>query len=138
MTGTTDRELLELAAKAAGHRLEWERFNGGDFVGMQTVATIPKEVAGLTTWGKWEPLTDDGDALCLAVQLGFHIDFSYAEFVVVRTAGSDWKEFREPWSDDGKTATRRALIRSAATRRAIVRAAVEIGRCAQIKKSSPA
>ncbi len=75
----TDRELLELAAKAAG--------NG--FV-----------------IGYWNPLTDDGDALRLAVALGLTARMSYN--------GQDYEAAnKDPY---------------AATRRAIVRAAAEIGR----------
>lgn len=50
---TTDRELLELAAKAAGY--EYAK-HGGYIV----VFGIP---------GNWNPLSDDGDALRLAVKL---------------------------------------------------------------------
>ena len=48
MTEQTDRELLEMAAKAVG--LPWERWveEGND---------------------SWNPLTDDGDALWLAVAI---------------------------------------------------------------------
>ena len=63
----TDRELLEAAAKAVGFE-----FNGVWF----------DERTGLLVWEPptnyesrdWNPLTDDGDALRLAVALGLRIN----------------------------------------------------------------
>lgn len=66
MTAATDRELIELAAKAAGKDLtkhEWFPL-GGFFRG----------VGDVSDW--WNPLTDDGDALRLAVKLRLNILFS--------------------------------------------------------------
>jgi hypothetical protein len=54
-----DRELLELAAKAAGIDCIWE--GDGDFINQED--RLP-----------WNPLTDDGDALRLAVKLGLKIE----------------------------------------------------------------
>lgn len=59
----TDRELLELAAKAAGlepDKAEWTQRAG--LVWIQHVDGIRKEF-------RWNPLTDDGDALRLEVVL---------------------------------------------------------------------
>lgn len=56
---TTDRELLEMAAKAA--RYQYAK-HGGYIV----VDGIP---------GNWNPLTDDGDALRLAVKLEIELWF---------------------------------------------------------------
>lgn len=57
----TDRELLEMAAKAAGisifFSVEWHDV-GECYTGSRAV---PRS---------WNPLTDDGDAFRLAVQLG--------------------------------------------------------------------
>ena len=53
----TDRELLELAAKAAGLEGEWKTTVGG-----WPCLILPGHHA-------WQPLHDDGDALRLAVQL---------------------------------------------------------------------
>ena len=94
----TDKELLELAAKAAGL----------------------KEGIGGAFWtedgGVFDPLTDDGDALRLAVNLGLVIEIGYAArgFLVVRTNTDNWKEFREAWGNDPYAATRRAIVRAAA------------------------
>ena len=88
----TDREMLELAAKAAGKK-HYGEYNAH---------------AGLkTTGGWWNPLTDDGDALRLAVKL--NIDHGKPGMRL----SIDWKPGDDPY---------------AATRRAIVRAASEIGR----------
>jgi hypothetical protein len=73
----------------------------------------------------WNPLTDDGDALRLAVKLGFtvgpHLGATYAG---VAPCPDDF--------EDGKLPIRIAQMHNgdplAATRRAIVRAAAEIGR----------
>jgi len=103
----TDRELLELAAKAAGVTIDrW--LNGSD-------ATA---VCGFETW---QPLYDDGDALRLAVKLGLGISIPLANkrTDVVTFSGpiiSVIEAHGDPY---------------AATRRAIVRAAAEIGKEAQ-------
>ena len=94
----TDRELLELAAKAAGIRLHvWGTPNCENF-------------ADLDTGNRWNPLRDDGDALRLAVKLNL---FNGAEVYHFRSL----ERFGRQDEDD-----------LAATRRAIVRAAAEIGR----------
>lgn len=51
-----DRELLELAAKAAGHRID-----------PIDAMHDPED------WAVWSPLTDDGDALRLAAKLRLQI-----------------------------------------------------------------
>ena len=99
-----DRELLELAAKAAGYKLE--RFISA----LYPYATI------YTVNGKqWDPLKDDGDALRLAVKL--RISVSIGKDVVEAYIGQS----------DGKLEASKSNLLSA-TRRAIVRAAAEIGR----------
>lgn len=96
----TDRELLELAAKAAGIKGE----------------TMFVEELGawlvLPDFKEWSPITDDGDALRLAVSLQIDIDFPEDGVVF---ADGNWSEFV-------------GQDRCAATRRAIVRAAAEIGK----------
>jgi len=98
----TDRELLELAAKAAG--MGYEPFspkNGYD----------------------WNPLNDDGDALRLAVKLGMalvlkgsqamhphvtvEIDLHYTSYT-----NAAFEE--QPDDGDPYAATRRAIVRAAA------------------------
>ena len=103
----TDREYLQLAAKAAGYE-----YNGLWF----------DERTGLLVWEPptnyesrhWNPLTDDGDALRLAVKLRIHVRH-FPHDVEAQVERGYWRE------DDGSDPY-------AATRRAIVRAAAEIGR----------
>ena len=105
---STDRELLELAAKAVG--LVGYRWCGRCFL-----AKWNDSDGGWFELGSvWAPLNSDGDALRLAVSLGLVVDCSRP------SAGEPFKlhhfgqeNFSEPY---------------AATRRAIVRAAAEIGR----------
>jgi transcriptional regulator GlxA family with amidase domain len=95
----TDRELLELAAKAAG--LVWDE--------------------DLEVWlnaesYQWNPLTDDGDALRLAVKLQLTIDLFLGQIkkdnvIICYIHGIGHPQ---PSLED--------------TRRAIVRAAAEIGK----------
>ena len=107
---TTDRELLELAAKATGLRLTW---TGG---GLDV--DIPTIYSGLCSDTVWNPLTDDGDALRLVVTLGLTVNH--------------WSMAKRTWAgretdSDGCTEPH-GSDPGAATRRAIVRAAAEIGR----------
>jgi hypothetical protein len=90
----TDRELMELAAKAAG--VKWDVLYDGPWI------------PGI---GKWNPLTDDGDALRLAVKLNIIVHKGFAYTPTGRLF--DCRELTTP---------------IAATRRAIVRAAAEIGK----------
>ena len=70
---TTDRELLEAAVKAAGLNVKAERVDADDrFLGL---IVGPKHTKLKVDWN---PLTDDGDALRLAVKLG--IDVSHNTF----------------------------------------------------------
>lgn len=95
----TDKEYLELAAKAAGIEIQgWD--------GERAVISDPYTRL-------WNPLTDDGDALRLAVKLNLdiHVDNNLTE--VVYFDSSIEAHLEDPY---------------AATRRAIVRAAAEIGK----------
>lgn len=115
----SDRELLEWAAKAAGYEVTWKtgRCKGGEFCG----AFIAEKVDA------WNPLTDDGDALRLAVKCRIEIDHSHAQdqhrYVCASRRGCEMMyapvSAVEEIEDDGQTI--------AATRRAIVRAAASIG-----------
>lgn len=100
----TDRELLELAAKAAGLSLShcddsvWDD-ERADYVG-------------------WNPLTDDGDAFRLAVKLWAtigqaSIDDGHHWFITVAHDDIDG-EIWEPIEDDPCAATRRSIVRAAA------------------------
>ena len=103
----TDKELLELAAKAAGIELT----QGYGEPAWRCMFYQDENYECFY----WNPIDDDGDALRLAVKLEMELDFS----------------------DDETSATKELRVRAveyhegdpyAATRRAIVRAAAEIGR----------
>lgn len=117
----TDRELLELAAKAAGYIVESMRSNGGAWC--HPVGELPDEDGDHPGLFAWNPLTDDGDALRLAVRLNLkHVFHPALNQAIVRpyyASDLEWVENVEKHPDP-----------YAATRRAIVRAAAEIGRAA--------
>ena len=97
-----DRELLEAAAKAAGIRGLW--VDVGLNIGSDANPII------------WNPLTDDGDALRLAVVLQMELkvyEVSAHAASAIGGCSACTSEKGDPY---------------AATRRAIVRAAAEIGR----------
>lgn len=104
----TDRELLELAAKAAGIEVaDWHRYGHA-----------------VTSVGDWNPLTDDGDALRLAASLEISVTFS-SEFVnAIATQHGD--DGVVPFAHESWTISNQDCY--VATRRAIVRCAAEIGR----------
>jgi hypothetical protein len=122
----SDRELLEMAAKAAGIEVVWT----GWVTGHKAIRGAAFRLAG--THDYWNPLTDDGDALRLAVKL--RIDLSLwinNNSVIAKThigAG------RGISLHDANPRPKNDHVESfgddpyAATRRAIVRAAAEIGR----------
>ena len=98
----TDRELLEMAAKAAG------------FDVMQGVTgwCIRRD-----TMDSWNPLADDGDALRLAVKLEMVVD------VINRVVAGYLSDICVDIDPEERESNPLA-----ATRRAIVRAAAEIGK----------
>jgi len=110
----TDKELLELAAKAAGINLKPMEIKNVSEIGDDRFIGY---MADPEEWvrGWFNPLTDDADAFRLAVTLLFEIDMSNGCVAVRHSSGVKILEAfnQEPY---------------AATRRAIVRAAAEIGR----------
>lgn len=127
-----DRELLELAAKAAGYEVNWtDKFDAGltDACMVQLKPELQHFRFSAYPYERWHPLTDDGDALRLAVKMRLTIRLSDSDAALagINTCQSGaptsdgmgpwfWKE----WNANGDAA--------AATRRAIVRAAAEIGK----------
>ena len=116
----TDRELLEAAAKAAGIELRYWAESQESF---NLALTEPRR------W--WNPLTDDGDALRLAVRLGLspevHLDASQPLpwLRVVHRYRDGSGQYQETWEHVGPKEC--AADPYAATRRAIVRAAAAMG-----------
>jgi hypothetical protein len=111
----TDRELLELAAKAAGIEV-------GDYL-------APNEIPGYE-WGMvlgikqvWNPLDDDGEALRLFCVLPWMCIETSDLAVTVRERGNPdepsrvylmWTEWLDKHNGDLAAATRRAITRAAA------------------------
>ncbi len=96
----TDKELLELAAKAAGISGLYR----GDTVHIQGFYVYPNNTL-------WNPLTDNGDALWLAVKLELNVccDADGAA-VIDKEGGPTWESAKT----DPYAATRRAIVRAAA------------------------
>ena len=68
----TDKELLELAAKADGYEAEWAVWSSSRVAEFRAIK--PTKHEGFSIEGKhWNPLADDGDALRLAVRLQLEI-----------------------------------------------------------------
>ena len=102
----TDRELLELAAKAISIDISDATFDGW----------------GTPIQTQWNPLRDDGDAFRLAVKLG--IDLVISTSSPARTAAF----IPESFELDACVEENHENDPYAATRHAIVRAAAEVGK----------
>jgi hypothetical protein len=115
----TDDELLRLAAKAAGVPIQWGYFGFGQ------EWLVTDDLHG--DLRPWRPLTDDGDALRLAIALGLRIDILRGgpcmEGPGVRVFGYESRRELavEPAANNG-------VSLQVVTRRCIVRAAAEIGK----------
>jgi len=106
-----DRELLELAAKAAGVDGTWHEVYGTE-VG-QDACGISAVAAPRWSDNLWNPLTDDGDALRLAVRLRLHVRVCrHSVLVEMRELGDD---IHIRLGTDPYSATRRAIVRAAAS-----------------------
>lgn len=105
----TDRELLELAAKAAGIDL-----SAGFSLRLNAFYVEPKEETG--AYVGWNPLTDDGDALRLAVNLRLEPRFLDLDHPVgpPRVTFHNVSGLVELAGNDLMAATRRAIVRAAA------------------------
>ena len=115
----TDRELLEMAAKAA------------QIVTMETTSEV-EAMAGLRYWDDvacmsvmWNPLVNDGDALRLAVRLGLQIQpyplYAETKYAVLSHKGilvdgepKYTHGFSCVYEGDPEGATRRAIVLAAA------------------------
>jgi len=111
----TDKELLELAAKAANY--QWR----------EDIAQHRNERGLIGLWIRdvstnWNPLEDDGAALRLAVKLNLHIGIeAESSGAITITWGFDAGgepsghiEITAPADGDDYAATRRAIVRAAA------------------------
>lgn len=114
-----DRELLELAAKAAGLEGGWgERVMiGDDEVDLTDIWFLDSP----DTCAIWDPLEDDGDALRLAIKLDIHVKRYAGATTAQELCGLESVTEHDHWPAHAGCAM-------SATRRAIVRAAAYIGR----------
>lgn len=96
----TDRELLELAAKACGY--EVSAYTG--------ILYVHDGAANR----EWNPLTDDGDALRMAVMLRMNVSSWGSGASAIVSAGDDVLLAEPHYGDDPCRATRRAITRAAA------------------------
>lgn len=94
-----DRELLELAAKAMGDDVV--QFRGHYLHDRDQY------------YFRWNPLTDDGDALRLAVKLQIDVK-QYGDRVAAWFEGGFIGTGFIPYYDDPNAATRRAIVLAAA------------------------
>ena len=103
-----DQELLELAARAAGLNVKAQSVNADDrWIGLIVGEKHTREKKF------WNPLTDDGDALRLAVKLGLRIEINtqvLGDTLVI----SEFYDNVECHNGDPYAATRRAIVRAAA------------------------
>lgn len=109
---TTDRELLELAARAAGIRVCWH----GEAVCARHMDRASSRIF-------WNPLADDGDALRLAAKL--RIDLEWQNVGTFPTPEVEAYRREEEAEGAGYFC---ALEPENDYRRAIVRAAAELGK----------
>ena len=107
----TDRQLLPLAAKAAGLRISNRTTDGGLMV-CSDARRAPH---------KFNPLADDGDAFRLQVKLelivGVHYDCSQPlPWLRVEDRLGNWTHaMTDEYGADPYAATRRAIVQAAAT-----------------------
>ena len=114
----TDRELLEWAAKACGYTIHenGKDINGDTWYWCEQISDC------------WSPLTDDGDALRLAVKLGISItpypiynSENRHSVIAKQRRKSDTLRENNPtevieiYGSDEYAATRRAIVRAAAS-----------------------
>ena len=101
----SDKELLELAAKAAGITGEW--------------CDCADCIAGILTLGVdrgvWNPLTDDGDALRLAVKLGMRLS-THCNYKMACASDIHMRAPAQvvPWGGDQESAVRQSIVLLAA------------------------
>ncbi|ERY32181.1 hypothetical protein Q066_05466 [Pseudomonas aeruginosa BL12] len=120
-----DRELLELAARAAGipdalylDCVAQDMYHPRDGEAGIEVNHRDTRWSCLAIDGVWNPRDDDGDALRLAVRLNMDIRYESYDSGVAVIVGGAWdgapEAVHEIFERDGPRATRRAIVRAAA------------------------
>jgi hypothetical protein len=107
----TDKELLELAAKAIEQDTNyWREGHLGKFDNGQGFVNKNGRI--------WNPLTDDGDALRLTAKLNMGIRFEVQSDGPIVVCSLEWSNTLcaviEDFNKDPYTATRRAIVKAAA------------------------
>ena len=102
----TDRELLELAAKAAGYQVNWSNITECFWISENSCFDEDS----------WVPLEDDGDALRLAVKLNLIVGVygSYTSVYLTEASSEEFVCWNSSCNNDPYAATRRAIVRAAA------------------------
>lgn len=113
----TDRELLELAAKAAGHKVyKNESKRGGILIFKEGRQQFLEEDGSPISL--WNPLTDDGEAMRLAVNLEITVGPESPDVIGPSLCRASWNNrtmsLGEYGDGDPLYATRRAIVRAAA------------------------
>jgi hypothetical protein len=99
----SDRDLLERAAEAAGI----------DHIGVHADGEVYAHNVDCTDTKPWNPLTNSGDALELAVKLELQLDLRHSTNAVSIYGAPDGR-IDEGAHHDPVAATRRAIVRAAA------------------------
>ena len=109
----TDRELLELAAKAAG--IKHVDYTGIDYDGRHGFELVGEYGRHI---GTWNPLQDDGDALRLAVTLGLDLELHGLNATMPYCAAvydcSRGLAIEQEFTGDIMSTARLAIVRAAA------------------------
>ena len=118
-----DRELLEMAAKAAGIEFKWRarkiQVGMADTYGVRQYRE--EEQPFLLSGVFWDPLNDDGAALRLAIGLDIHVKRYSGS-----TTAQEWASCLSSTEHDHWSINSHDKMKS--TRRSIVRAAAAIGK----------
>ena len=124
-TNKTDRELLELAAKAAGYVIDEPARNGSARMWVYLKDAKPNNDKEMPIF-MWNPHYDDGDVLRLQVALGIAVTpypvYGQPKHSVIAKQYRQGDMMREPnpteviepYNGDPYAATRRAIVRAAA------------------------
>ena len=107
----TDRELLELAAKAVGFNTTHQWNADRLLLNPPVIALCIPEVSTA-----WNPLDNDGDALRLAVKLKMTVQALTHKAVVyfAATGNPNWQEVTITTDRDEYASTRLAIVQAAA------------------------
>lgn len=116
----TDRELLELAAKAAGIEI-WSGQRDQSGTLFRSAPSGDGKFGGV----EWNPLADDGDALRLAIKLQLTVGNEHLRAGCAYCTDGDDTTYPTVWSGTNEDSVLPEDY--AATRRAIVLAAAQIG-----------